>query len=349
MGDPVILKYLPNDFLVRENLIVDLTSAAEASQQYLLLRKYGFTTMEAIRLVADRLGLTWADVTYGGLKDEDAVTEQLVAVPMDAPVDTLPAADNLSSWPLVREPDRWLELRHYGYGTEPLQIGRLEGNAFRIVVRNVEGRTAARFALERKMTSFFLNFYDTQRFGVPNGPKRTHLVGSAILEGRWDDALTELIGLRAPESRDAEDWTGPAPEFFARLDPRTVSFYLAAHASHRWNGSLSALVEETCPDEHFPIAVDGVAYRYVTSPRAATKVLAKATMLPYMKYTFVDGAPTEQRSQRTTVVQTSMTVETVTDDREIVGRSSVCLRFFLPSGSYATAAVRQVMSYGGST
>lgn len=340
MTEPIV-KHVPTDFIVRENMVVRLTDRDSAKQQYVLLRKCGYTTMEAVRLLADRLGLTSPEVTYGGLKDEDGITEQLVAVPLNA----LPDTTKDLPWPVVADGGRWLELQHYGYGIDPLRIGRLEGNGFRVVIRNLAEDSAARLSSERKQTTFFLNYYDTQRFGVPGGPKRTHVVGSAILDGRWADALAALADLRAPESKSARTWTGDARDYFTALDPRTTSFYLAAHSSAEWNEQLTEQVADSCQEEHTTVTVEGISYRYVTSPVAATRVLAATAMLPYTKYEFLDGTPVPTASSRTTVVQTMIVASPVEEDHAHSGRFCVELRFFLPSGSYATAAVRQLLSY----
>ena len=339
-----VLKHCPADFLVRENMVVSLTDQASADQQYLILRKSGYTTMEAVRLIADKLGLATQDVTYGGLKDEDGITEQLVAVPLGA----LAALSNQPSGPqqwLLTEPDRWLALQHYGYGVEPLRIGRLEGNGFQIVVRNLDAGQAARLARLRKVSLLFLNYYDTQRFGVPGGPKRTHLVGAAILAQEWDQALRELVGLHAPESAMASTWQGPAQEFFTRLDPRTSSFYLAAQASARWNALLRETVTATCPDEYLCVELEGLAYRYVTSMDAAIKLMGAARELPYDRYSYQDGQPVPRTSRRSTVVQTTVSITRDRPDERIPGMFQVGLNLFLPSGCYATAAVRQLLAY----
>lgn len=341
MLDTAVLKHRPADFLVRENMVVTLTGQVDAAQHYLVLRKCGYTTMEAVRLIAGRLGLSTKDVTYGGLKDEDGITEQLVAVPngvMDGQLE-------VNGWALAGEPDRWLRLHHYGFGAEPLRVGRLEGNGFRVVVRNLDAERAAWLEQLRKVNLFFLNYYDTQRFGVPGGPKRTHLVGAAMLDGDWDLALRELADLCAPESPQAAAWTGSAEEFFRALDPRTASFYLAANASSAWNAALREVVGECCPDEWFPVTLEGLTYHYVTSAEAAVRVLAKVRDLPYSRYTFEDGHPEAHESHRPTVVQTTVAISRAEPDDLIEGKSQILLNFFLPSGCYATAAVRQLLAH----
>ncbi|WP_329576581.1 tRNA pseudouridine(13) synthase TruD [Kitasatospora sp. NBC_01250] len=336
MPDQAVLKQRPQDFIVREAMVVELTEPADAAWRYLLLRKSGYTTMEAIRLIAERLDLPTGEVTYGGLKDEDGVTEQLVAVPARVPLPALGA----EGWRVADQADRWLHLHHHGYGAEPLAIGRLEGNGFRITVRNLDPDRARRLGELRKHTLFFLNYYDTQRFGVPGGPKRTHLVGQAMLAGDWDTALRELAGLRAPESPQAAQWRGPAEEFFRTLDPRNASFYLAAQASFDWNAALRRAVDDSCAPQTSTVELDGLEYRYAERPLA---VLATASDLPYAKYTFTDGTAQARTSARPTIVQTSVSLTPAAPDELNPGRSRIGLGFFLPSGSYATAAVRQLL------
>jgi tRNA pseudouridine13 synthase len=338
--DEPVIKHLPEEFLVRENMVVKLSSKADATHQYLLLRKCRYTTMEACRLIAESLGVEPGEVSYGGLKDEDAITEQLVGVPKGS-------FREHSNGALAAQghPARWLQLQHYGYGVEPLQVGMLEGNGFHLVIRNLSGGAADVFRGVRKLPTFFLNYYDIQRFGVPEGPKRTHFVGSAMLAQRWDDALRELVGLRAPESELATAWTGDPHEFFRQLDPRTASFYLAAYASHDFNAELAGRVMRRCPDENLVVEVEGLCYRYVTSPQAATSVVAADASLPYARYAFDDGIPVERSSRRTTAVQVAINVCSVDEDESYAGRHKASVRFFLPSGCYATAAIRQITRY----
>jgi len=311
--DPVV-KHSPADFVVRENLVVDLVPRDAASHQYLLLRKTGYTTFEAIRLIAEELALPPGEVSYAGLKDEDGITEQLVAV-------TAPGMDGPDRT-ITDGPARRLELRHYGYGTTPLAV-----------------------AGTRQHTTFFLNYYDIQRFGVPNGKKLTHVVGEAILGDDWDTALKTLGELGTPESARARDWTGGGREFFRQLEPRVTAFFCAAHASFQWNTALREMTLETCPRESRELRIEGLRYAYVTSPQAAIRVLNTTRDLPNTRYSFTEGQPRATATPRATVVQTVLNAENPAPDEFFPGRSRVTLSFFLPSGCYATAALRQILDY----
>ncbi len=339
MTDKPVLKYQPEDFLVRESMVVRL-SDSRAAQHYLLLRKCGYTTMEAVRLIAAEIGLPVAELTYGGLKDEDGITEQLVSIPAGALSDRHLGPEG---WVIADGAGRWLRLHHYGYGDEPLRVGKLDGNGFKIVVRNLPESQFERLSQLSRINLFFLNYYDTQRFGVPGGPKRTHEVGSAIIDQDWDRALRELAGLGAPESEMASRWQGSADEFFLSIDPRTVSFYLSALSSYHWNGVLREIVARNCDGDWFPILLDGHEYRYLRSSELVRRVLGHAPELPYQRYAFDGRAQPTHQSARPTVVQAAVTIDQTGPDDLIACRYQAGFSFFLPSGCYATAAVRQLL------
>jgi tRNA pseudouridine13 synthase len=337
MSEAAVLKHTPADFMVRETLFVCLNTQSNTGQQYLTLRKSGYTTMEAVRLIAEQTGLVSTNITYGGLKDEDGITEQLIAVPVGALV------PDTGTWELGAGEDRWLRLSHYGYGQDPLRIGHLQGNGFHLVVRNLDPDHADALAARRKINLFFLNYYDTQRFGVPGGPKRTHHVGAAMLAGDWELALRELVALRAPESVLAGRWDGSAEAFFRGLDPRNASFYLAAHASGEWNAALRDVVSRVSAGGHDRVELEGLVYYYLTDIDRILAALATASDLPYARYGFDGGEVQVHESKRPTVVQAAVSVSAAGPDESHPGRSCVEIDFHLPSGCYATAAVRQLM------
>ncbi|MEV6409940.1 tRNA pseudouridine(13) synthase TruD [Kribbella sp. NPDC051718] len=324
---------MPTDFLVREVLVPRTCTPSAASHTYYLLSKCGYTTMEATRVIAEEFDVASTAVTYGGLKDEDGVTDQLVGLPV--------GSTSHVTWEHVADDGRYLRLARHGYGLEPLKIGGLEGNAFRIVARNIDPSAAEQLSA-RKRNFCFLNYYDIQRFGVPGGPRRTQHVGAALLASRWDDALAELVGLAAPESPAAAAWTGSAQDYFRSLDPRTSSFYLAAYGSADWNAHLMAIVREVSGGSAVDLEVDGVPFAYLENIDRVREVLAGSPDLPYQRYNFEPDGISSRESSRPTVIQTQMAFGTAEPDEFFPGRCRVEIRFFLPSGCYATAAVRQL-------
>lgn len=141
-----VLKHRPADFLVREVLVPRTCAESVASHEYFTLGKWGLTTIEAIRIIAEAFDVASTAVTYGGLKDEDAITDQLVALPR--------GTTQCPTWEHSPTEGRYLRLTHQGYGPEPLTIGGLEGNAFRIVVRGLDPVVAERLGELHKINFF---------------------------------------------------------------------------------------------------------------------------------------------------------------------------------------------------
>ena len=342
-GDEPVLKCIPGDFLVREALVAPLGAQDGSQYRWMLLRKQGYTTVDAVDLIARELAISSRAVTYAGRKDEDGVTEQLIALGADLVDRRLEE----QRWLLAPTAEQWIELRPYGFAATPLTVGKLAGNAFRVTVRNLPGGTAEQIAAEGEVNTFALNYYDSQRFGAPNGLKRTHVVGAALLAGEWWRALQALCALKDPESGAAQAWRGEPKDFFLGLDDRVSSFYLAAKASADWNDSLGELVAKV---PHAVHRVDGLEYRYAETQGGTLQVLVATPEIEYPRYFFADGEVVRRPpTRRPTVVQTAVRVGENEPDERHPGRRKVTLEFFLRSGSYATAVVRQFLKYFADT
>ncbi|HSH58351.1 MAG TPA: tRNA pseudouridine(13) synthase TruD [Acidimicrobiales bacterium] len=104
-----------------------------------------------------------------------------------------------------------------GYSYEPIRIGELHGNIFSVVVRDLDRETAREVLALCRTDHYFANYYDTQRFGTSTGPKTTHLMGEALLEGRFDDAFVLLRDSRTPGAEGALNWDDTAAAFLVAL------------------------------------------------------------------------------------------------------------------------------------
>ncbi|MBI3033907.1 tRNA pseudouridine(13) synthase TruD [Candidatus Woesearchaeota archaeon] len=161
------IKRIPEDFVVQE--IVKLPeSHGKAGYSYFLLKKREYNTIDALKRVAINLKVPFKWTGYAGLKDRNAVTSQLVSIRNANPEKTeglgIPG----------------ISLEFIGQGNVPVTMGSLEGNIFRITVRNIDktGKASAEenIALLGKMGFFFPNYFGAQRFGTWNSQ-----VGAAIL------------------------------------------------------------------------------------------------------------------------------------------------------------------------
>jgi tRNA pseudouridine13 synthase len=345
MGVEVIgasLKTRPTDFFVSENSLAELVDEHHATHHYILLRKCGFTTMEAIALIAKAADVPPTTISYAGLKDEDAVTEQLVALPIRDKLDPALVSREASKF---NGPDRWIYLAHYGYGSKPLQIGYLAGNTFRVLMRMLSRSAAEALKLERSINLVFLNYYDLQRFGVPGQPKVTHRIGEAILSQHWDRALNLVVESRSPESSAAAAWTDVPEEFFNSLDPRLISFYLASASSHLWNNELCDLVCQFGKHSVSNSTTDGLRFSLLPSSQYVLKLMSRHSSVPYTRFSFAGGQWVRQNSVRPTSIQAMVQVGSIKEDDLNPGRYVASLGFMLPPGCYGTMALRQLAHF----
>jgi tRNA pseudouridine13 synthase len=339
-----VLKTVPEDFLVYENIALPQAPEATAPHRYLRLRKRGWTTFEAVEAVSNGLRVPRPDVGYAGLKDEDGVTEQYLSVPASAlpggAQDPRITAFNLEQ----RGSVRFMQLAPAGAGPTPLTIGRLSGNLFRIVVRNLTEAAAESLRTRPgRSNHFFVNYYDTQRFGVPTGPKQTHLLGGALLAGDHDTALDLLRASGSPEAAAALAHTGDSAAFFAGLDPRVRSFYLCAHSSDLWNRELRARLRAVAEGPLDQVRRDGIPYLFPTDRSDVLELLRDSPELAYGKYRWTDGGMRHSTSGRPTVIQAHLSLDGIRPDDTLPGTWRCDLSFFLPSGCYATMAVGQFL------
>ncbi|MFJ6569422.1 tRNA pseudouridine(13) synthase TruD [Streptomyces sp. NPDC091292] len=346
-----VLKAHDTDFVVQESLVLPAQDhqtgqygkdGQEAPYQYLRLRKRGYTTFEAVERIAALCGVPASDLSTAGLKDEDAVTEQHIACRGALAPEAVTEFNARHA-----SGERAMSLTVHGYGHLGLSAGHLEGNAFRITVRGLSsGFATALDALgESAENLFFVNYYDTQRFGVAGGPRTTHRIGGALLEKDYGTALALVRESRSSEAEQARLFTGGAEDFFDRIDPRVRAFYLCAHASHLWNGQLAALLGEVSShplDETFR---EGIPYLFTTHGDDVLALLQKATSLPYDRYRWSDGQIRRTQGLRRTVVQTRVRVDRTSEDSDTPGRYACEIALFLPPGCYATNAVSQWVAW----
>ena len=181
------LKDRPEDFVVDEIPLYPAMGVGDHA--YARVEKIGISTREAIRRMAQALGISESLVGCAGLKDARAVTRQTLSFERVAP-------SRLEGLSLAGV--RVLSVKLH---RNKLRPGHLAGNRFSIRVRGVgpgaDARTAA--VLEVLRRRGMPNAFGPQRFGTRGD---THLVGGAILRGEWDEAVAVLCGRPSPLERD---------------------------------------------------------------------------------------------------------------------------------------------------
>jgi tRNA pseudouridine13 synthase len=163
-GPPVSarLRVSPEDFQVRELPLVEPDGSGEHA--WLWIRKRNENTDHVAGLLAQHAGVHPREVSYAGLKDRNAVTEQWFSVHLPGRPDPEWAALDSETVTVLRH------ARH----TRKLQRGTLHGNAFRIVLRDVQGdRARLQDLLQQVKTAGVPNYFGVQRFGIDGSNLQT--------------------------------------------------------------------------------------------------------------------------------------------------------------------------------
>jgi tRNA pseudouridine13 synthase len=336
-----VLKKFPHDFLVSESLVLPRRFDIDDPKfSYLKLTKSGFTTFEAITKIAQYFQISPEQVLFTGLKDEDAITEQLLAIPSKISRSTIESF-NCESGTTLRG---FMELQYCFTGDEPLVIGRLNGNSFRIIVRNLSPQFVERFSQQVRYTFQFLNYYDTQRFGVAGQAKTSHHVGKALADGDCETAFEILKRAGTPESRKALGFDGAPEDFFKSISPRVINFLKDSYSSYLWNGKLSALVRQVCGDEVYEECCETIPFLFTWKQSLILSTLKEQPSIEFPRFHDVSNGANPGPKLRATVVQTQVHCNGVEPDQEHLGAYLCDLSFFLPSGCYATMCIRQLVN-----
>jgi tRNA pseudouridine13 synthase len=294
---------------------------------YLFIEKRDLGAEYFVKQVALRLGVRPGDVGTAGMKDRRAVTRQWVSVPAEAE----PRLAQLDG-PGIRV----LETSRHGNKLKP---GHLRGNRFRVLIRDADPDAAAR--AERVLAVIrdrgLPNYYGPQRFG--QGGETADLGFRQLRDGpdRKLSPFLRKLSLSAAQSALFNDYLGrrladgllrtvldgdvlakrPAGGLFVSADPATDQPRLDARevvpAGPMFGKKL------------FPAAGEAA--------RRESDVLARRALTPESFGGFgqlLDG------TRRHNLVY----VDDVACASEPAG---LRLEFSLPSGSYATVLLREVM------
>ena len=213
VGGKIRVSY--EDFVVKEVNILN-TYTSEGKYAYYELIKKGVDTLTALMMISKKLKIPMRRIGYAGLKDAKALTYQLVSIPSKYKI---PKHININNH---------VALKFLGLGKFPLRKGMLQGNIFKVFIRDVSG-----IGIENRLSNILHEidengglypFYGHQRFGTirPN----THVVGKFLVKRKWEEAVTEIVGhphpresLRVCEARRIFEETGEAKEAL-KLFPR---------------------------------------------------------------------------------------------------------------------------------
>lgn len=190
------IKEKPKDFIVVEEMDLKLSNG---KYNYFILEKKNWNTVDAIKEIALRLGIKERDIGFAGNKDRKALTKQHISI------------FNVDAKRVLNLKIKDLKLEYAGNGKDRICLGDLNGNRFKIIVKDCKG-------FRKKEV---INYFGEQRFGRNNVE-----IGRSIIEKDFKK-VCELLGLKA----ERNDYIGA----MKRLGLRKLKIYISAYQGYLWN------------------------------------------------------------------------------------------------------------------
>jgi tRNA pseudouridine13 synthase len=301
-GATATLKFLNEDFIVTE-LPLQLP-AGEGEHIWLDIEKNGANTAFVAQQLAEAARVQERDVGYAGLKDRHAITRQWFSI-------HLPKGET-PDLTLLEHPE--FKVLSQSRHLKKLRPGDLQGNRFRIVLRDVTGdRGAIEANLEAIASHGVPNYFGAQRFGRDGGN---------VMQGRA--MLAREIRVRNPKKK---------------------GIYLSAVRSFVFNEVLALRILRGLWGKSLPGDVMDEAGR-ATGPlwgrgRVTTSDQAQALEMGVAERhaTLCDGmehAGLDQERRALVASPVDMSWEWPQADQLV-------LAFSLPAGNYATSVLNEIL------
>ncbi len=148
-----LLKAEYADFVVKEHLGYEISGEGEFV--VLKVRKTDTNTLFVGEKLAQFAGVSVRDMSYAGLKDRKAVTEQWFCLHMAGK-----ETPDFSAFQLAG-----VEILHVTRHNRKIRVGSLEGNYFAVLLRNLTENDELNGRLENVRKYGFPNYFTEQRFG----------------------------------------------------------------------------------------------------------------------------------------------------------------------------------------
>ncbi|MCZ7645773.1 MAG: tRNA pseudouridine(13) synthase TruD [Planctomycetota bacterium] len=344
---PVGVKQRPEDFIVEEVPLYE--PAGTGTHVWFWIEKRNLSTHDAARLLAKALGKRPGDAGFAGLKDTLGVTRQWLTFEHVAPDLERAAAQNALD---LGAQLRVLAVTRHG---NKLKRNHLRGNRFEILMRAGEARGAllaqARKVLDELGRRGVPNYYGPQRFGRDG---RNAELGRLLVAG--DEAgyfaEAEKGGLRGPKARDRKLQELFVNALQAELFNRVLARRMPA-IDELWEGDLAWL--------HRNGAVFKVTDLAAERPRCAAFEVSPSGPIFGPKMTFPAGRTEDlerdvlsasgialedfgrKEAGRQPGARRPLRVPLLEAPRLAEDPEGVRLAFALPSGSYATVLLREIV------
>lgn len=319
------LRTIPEDFTVHEDVNFPLDGTGE--HVWLWVRKRNANTDWVARRLAQQAKISASAVSYAGLKDRHAVTEQWFSVHLPGRLEPDWNTDVEADFTILKS------VRH----SRKLRRGALAGNRFCITVREIQGDMAELSERFRQLTALGVpNYFGEQRFGhTASNLERAEamLRGMEIIRDRHlrglylSAARSDLFNAVLAQRVADRTWNQVLPGEVLMLDGSHSIFAVAEP-----DDTIQRRLDEFDVHPTGPLWGAG-ELRSSDSVRMLEESVA-ATLALWRDGLAQAGLQHERRALRLPVRDAAL---------ECPNERTAVLQFRLPAGTYATTVLRELL------
>ncbi len=248
-----IIKKYPEDFIVKENINLNLKGWEEKGEFLIfLVKRINMSHYEMLNKLSKFFGVPTKEISFCGIKDKKAVIYQYIAVRKKKVRRNI--RDKLERIRIKEESiGNKIKISFVGYSDRDISSEDLLYNRFSIRVRNVGEMNTSEEEIEKiknvvkriRKEKFIPNYFDEQRFGWNNVQ-----IGEAIIKRDFEFAVKKLNLEKIGDLRKLDKWN--------------LKIYTHAFQSWLWNIVLKLFLEDYSREKvyikinrkKFPVPVD---------------------------------------------------------------------------------------------
>ncbi len=284
-----------------------------------------FTT---IKEISKFLNKNISDIGYAGTKDKKAITVQKISI-------FRPDLEKLKNFSHPK-----IVLKNFSWNKRKIKMGYLEGNHFKITLRDIDKKDAIKISNKIGKTKEFPNYFGSQRFGIKNNNAK---IGKLLLKRKFEEAV-KLI-LEDSQSKEMYYYLSRNPGDFLgaikKAQRKNMLMFVNAVQSKIFNEILKRALEEKLDftkkgmencilpgyKTRFYDGKLGEIEERVLEENGLTLEDFDVVEIPYLR---IKGG------FRKALVEVKDLDVGVGDDEMFEGSKKIILEFSLPSGVYAT-------------
>jgi len=332
-----LLRSQKSDFKVFEQL--PFLPIGEGEHLFIYIRKTGANTVFVARELAKYFKVKEQLVSYAGLKDRFAVTEQWFGV-------HVPGKQVYDLQDLNIE---GVEVLNYARHNKKLRTGALTGNRFELILRNVTNLQALNQRWSDIVAQGVPNYFGEQRFGIEGG--------------NIDKALALFSGTKVKDKKKRGMYLSAARSCIFNS---IISERIQQHVFGTLQQGDVLMLAGTQSVFHLDEVDEAIEQRFIDKDVDITATMWGAGELMTTEkpkeleqtvseqhHEFSQGLPRfglKQERRRIRLVVQAPNIEVLASDlqtEELLPSVKVC--FTLPAGSYATTVLRELIDYQDGT